>query len=104
VVVAVGVVMRRDHPAMLIGLRAQIDALDKHILQLLAERFVCVEQLAPLKNAENLFDEERHQQVLDGRVRWAEELNLDPNFARHIFQLVMQHSVAVQKQFWEKRQ
>ncbi len=95
--------MRRDHPAMLIGLRAQIDSLDRHVLQLLAERFVCVEQLAPLKNAENLFDDERHQQVLDSRERWAADMGLDPMFARALFELVMQHSVAVQKKYWDSK-
>lgn len=95
--------MRREHVAMLIGLRTEIDALDKQILQLLTQRFVCVEQLAPLKNAENLFDDERHAHVLDSRERWASELGLDPVFSRAIFELVMQHSVAVQKAYWNKK-
>ncbi len=95
--------MRREHLAMLIGLRTEIDSIDKQLLTLLAQRFECVEQLAPLKNAEKLFDDVRHQQVLASREAWANDMKLDPQFTRDVFELIMKHSVVVQKAYWDKK-
>jgi chorismate mutase/prephenate dehydrogenase len=62
------------------ALRAQLDAVDRRVLELLAERMHIVTEVARYKRAENveILDGDRERQVLEARRALAIELGLDP--------------------------
>jgi chorismate mutase/prephenate dehydrogenase len=80
-----------DAPVSLPELRAQIDAVDREVLQLLARRMRIVTDVARYKRAEGvgIRDYERERQVLDARKVLAEQLGLDPTPIESVYRQIM---------------
>jgi len=81
-------------PKTLVELRASIDAVDRRVLELLAERMRIVTEVARFKQSGNVeirdYDRERH--VLDARRALARELGLDPAPVEAIYRQIMNAS------------
>ena len=72
-------------------LRAQLDAVDRQVLELLAQRMRIVTEVARYKRAENvgILDGDRERQVLDARRALAIELGLDPAPIESIYRQIL---------------
>lgn len=71
--------------------RAKIDALDRRLVELLAERANVVAELAELKRADRIpiRDEARESAMHDMHAQWADELGLPPRVIDGLFRLVL---------------
>ena len=72
-------------------LRAQLDELDRQVLELLARRMEIVSGVARLKRAENkeIRDSNREQQLLASRRAFAVKLGLDPESVEPIYRQIL---------------
>jgi chorismate mutase/prephenate dehydrogenase len=72
-------------------LRAQLDELDRQVLELLARRMEIVSGVARLKRAENkeIRDSNREQQLLASRRALAVKLGLDPESVESIYRQIL---------------
>jgi chorismate mutase/prephenate dehydrogenase len=81
----------KQAPVELADLRASIDAVDRRVLELLAERMRIVTEVARFKRNERVeirdYDRERH--VLDARRALARELGLDPAPVEAIYRQIL---------------
>lgn len=75
----------------LADLRAEIDACDRQLLEVLARRFAAVHEVAELKGASatQVLVPERVREVLTTRSAWGESLGIDPRFADLFFRLLL---------------
>ena len=80
-----------DPPVPLPELRAQLDAVDRQVLELLARRMQIVSGVARYKRAENIGirDARREEQVLAARRKLAQELGLDPESIESIYRQIL---------------
>ncbi|HEX4352150.1 MAG TPA: bifunctional chorismate mutase/prephenate dehydrogenase [Polyangiales bacterium] len=78
-------------PSSLGELREQIDAVDRQVLELLAQRMRIVTEVANFKRHEKveIRDGNREQQVLDARRAFAIELGLDPAPIESIYRQIL---------------
>ncbi|MEZ4457015.1 MAG: chorismate mutase [Gemmatimonadales bacterium] len=78
--------------------RDRIDEVDAAILRLLAERMSVVERIAAEKRARNVttFQVDRWRSLLEERMRNAERLGLDPDYAKAVYQVIHRESVTRQ--------
>ena len=90
--------------AQLRELRDQIDAIDRSILELLAQRLRLVMRVGEYKRANNLaiYDAERERDLL-ARVANAAPTPLEPAMAQRIFQCVIQESRDLEKRHVERK-
>jgi chorismate mutase/prephenate dehydrogenase len=90
--------------AQLRELRDQIDAIDRNILELLAQRLRLVMRVGEYKRANNLaiYDAERERDLL-ARVGNAAPSPLEPAMAQRIFQCVIQESRDLEKRHVERK-
>ena len=90
--------------AQLRELRDQIDAIDRSILELLAQRLRLVMRVGEYKRANNLaiYDAERERDLL-ARVANAAPTPLEPAMAQRIFQCVIQESRDLAKRHVERK-
>jgi chorismate mutase/prephenate dehydrogenase len=81
-------------PVGLPELRARLDAVDRRVLEALAERMAIVTEVARFKRSERveIRDHERERQVLDARRKLAAELGLDPAPVEAIYRQIMNAS------------
>jgi chorismate mutase / prephenate dehydrogenase len=81
----------RNPVSSLAELRAQIDAVDRQVLELLAQRMRIISDVASYKRTENveIRDGNREQQVLDARRALAIELGLDPAPIESIYRQIL---------------
>lgn len=88
----------RQIKARLSHLRALISHTDTQILQLLAERMKCVEEIGRLKQNHNIpvLQLERWETLLKDHVAKARKMDLDSEFVKSIFETI--HTQAVKKQ------
>lgn len=71
-------------------LRTQIDAIDHQIIQLLAARGACVQEIAALKkSAEHVSVPAREQEIYQTRRTWAAEGNLSPEFVEDLYRRII---------------
>lgn len=82
-------------------IRTKIDELDNKILRLLKERFTLMPEVINYKIQNNLeiFDESREQEVLKNKVSAAKEFSMDEKFVTEIYQLIMDQSKEIQKNY-----
>lgn len=75
-------------------LRAKLDAVDRRVLEALAERMRIVTEVAKFKRNERveIRDHERERQVLDARRNLARELGLDPAPVEAIYRQILNAS------------
>jgi len=85
-------------------LRDQIDAVDRNILELLAQRLRLVVRVGDYKRANGLpiYDAERERDLL-ARVANAAPSPLEPAMAQRIFQCVIQESRDLEKRHVERK-
>lgn len=79
-------------------LRAMVDAADRDLLQVVARRMALVREIGSVKRAQGLRirDPNREREVLEDRVRAAEELGLPPGEMESLFRLLLRTSRDVQ--------
>ncbi|MES2179270.1 MAG: chorismate mutase [Gemmatimonadota bacterium] len=82
------------------ALRERIDGVDHTIVALLAERMQVVQLIAEEKRANNIttLQVARWAALLDDRMRRAEALGLDPEYARAIYDVIHRESIRRQSQ------
>jgi len=76
-------------------LRSRIDAIDRRLLELLADRMGVVEEIALLKRSGNVasLQVERWRSLLAQRIEWAERLGLTPALVQEVYQAIHGESV-----------
>ncbi|MEW5954787.1 MAG: prephenate dehydratase [Bacillota bacterium] len=83
----------------LAGLRADIDAVDDQLVDLLARRAVLADRIGSLKQApRKIRDLSREEQLLARVRQMSEERGVDPELVVEIYRLVIGYSVARQEQ------
>lgn len=77
-------------------IRAQIDLIDKQLVELFALRFEYVQEVVKYKenNKEAIVAEDRRQQVIEQRSEWARELGLDKDFYARLFESLIGHNIS----------
>lgn len=84
--------------------RQAIDTIDAKIIALLGERLRYIDQAAQIKQSEDLVrDEERINSMLLVREKWAAENNYDPAFIRHLFNELIEYSIAKELKVWRQK-
>ncbi|RMH40762.1 MAG: hypothetical protein D6694_09780 [Gammaproteobacteria bacterium] len=80
-------------PQSIDALRAAIDKVDHHIVQLLSERYKLVCTIQALKRQSGLppRDPKRETDMLVRRGQWSEEAELPPAMVIEIFQRILAH-------------
>jgi len=80
-------------------LRKEVDALDLHLLEVLAERAALVLELSAHKCALGIpvRDPEREREMAELHARWAEQLNLPHHFVSELFAVVLRCSRELQE-------
>ncbi|MCL5410925.1 MAG: chorismate mutase [Patescibacteria group bacterium] len=79
--------------------RKKIDEIDFRIIELLAQRMKIVEEIGGWKreNKISFFDQERYAKMIECRVAFAQELGLDEDFVKNIFQIIHKASLECEK-------
>lgn len=79
--------------------RLTIDELDKQMLTLLARRFEVVHAIGEVKSKAGLpfRDDQRWQSMLERIVKQATEMEMDPEFIKALYDLIHEHSVALEE-------
>lgn len=85
-------------------MRQQIDEIDSQILQLLASRVELCKQIAEIKARGNLavYQPKRWESLLQQRLSNAQELSLNIDFVKEIFDKIHAESVRVQQEIIDK--
>ena len=75
-------------------LREQIDAIDKQLVDLLAQRLKTVQQITRIKQQHDLptFHPAREENLIAARRAQAAEAGLDPDYVEDLFRTVLRHS------------
>ena len=83
------------------GCRAQLNELDKKIIDLFAERDDVACNVAAFKEqlGRPSYDEVQEEAMINSRRVMAEAMGLDPDYIEEIFRRVHDHSVEVQEAF-----
>ena len=77
------------------NLRAEIDIIDDHILDTIAERMQVVEKIATIKKRENIavFQNRRWNAILNEVIEKAKERDLSEDFIKQVFRAIHQESI-----------
>ncbi len=88
----------------LAGLRAEIDDIDSELLQLLARRMEVSAQIGAYKKKNNVtvVQMDRWKKILADHVSAGEELGLDPELVKSLFEAVHQASIRCQSRLLEE--
>lgn len=80
-------------------LRAEIDVIDNHLIQTLAERMAVAEQIGEVKKSENVavLQDARWGEILDSMVSVGTEAGLSEDFIKTIFKAIHQESINKQE-------
>lgn len=91
-------------PEELFEYRRQIDALDDQIVALLAKRFEIVRAVGRMKARNNIpvVQSARVEEVKDRVAGIAKGQNLDPDFVRHLYQVMIDHAHTLEDNFAER--
>lgn len=85
-------------------IRQQIDAIDKEIINLFAQRFMYVNEIVKYKNdPESVVAKDRKTEVIEIRGKWAEELGLDRNTYEQIYRVLIDHNIQKELEILQKR-
>lgn len=79
-------------------IRDAIDLIDHDILQLFALRHEYVKEIVKFKSGDKkgIIAQERKEQVLEQRKKWAEDSGLDPGLMEEIFRLLINKNIQLQ--------
>jgi len=83
-----------DLPATLEGLRGEIDALDRQIVELLARRSVKVQEVVAIKTAQHLpvYHPAREEDLISQRRDQAAQAGLDPDHVEELYRSILRQS------------
>lgn len=85
-------------------IRNQIDTIDKEIIKLFALRFQYVSEIVKYKNdVESVVAQDRKNEVINQRGKWAEELGLDKTTFQCIYECLINHNINKELEILEKR-
>jgi len=85
-------------------IRQQIDVIDKEILNLFAMRFEYVSEIVKFKDdVESVVAQDRRSEVIELRGKWAEELGLDSETFKCIFQCLVDSNIKKELEILDKR-
>lgn len=85
--------------------RAEIDRLDRQIIQALGERFQYVKTIVRFKQSEAEIEApERRETVLRQRRQWAEEVGFPPDAVEEMYHNLITHFVRAELRDWEEQQ
>ena len=85
--------------------RAEIDRLDRQIIQALGERFQYVKAIVQFKNSEAEIDAPaRRALVMRQRRQWAEEVGFPADAVEEMYHNLITHFVREEKRDWEEKQ
>ncbi len=81
------------------NLRQEIDRLDRSLIEILKERLVVVEKIGQLKKGKKLppLDESRWRAVLERRTSWAQELGVDEDFIKKVWELIHAQALNIEE-------
>jgi isochorismate pyruvate lyase len=83
--------------------RAEIDRLDRQIVQALGERFQYVKAIVRFKHSEAEIEAPvRRQTVLAQRRRWAEEVGFPPDAVEEMYHNLIDRFIQEEKRDWEQ--
>ena len=85
-------------------LRKQINNVDEHIVQFLAERRKISSKIVELKElgSKPIRDKKREHELLERIIRLAEEQNVDVYFIKKIFYSIIEDSIRIQQDYLQK--
>jgi isochorismate pyruvate lyase len=79
-------------------IREGIDEIDKHVINLLGERFRYVKAIVRFKkNEEDVIAQKRYEHVFEVRRKWAEEKGIDPDIVERIYKTLIHYFIEEQK-------
>ena len=85
-------------------IRAQIDQIDKEIIQLFSLRFKYVSEIVKFKtDAESVVALDRKNQVIKVRGEWAEEVGLDKETFQQIYNFLIDHNISKELEILSKK-
>jgi chorismate mutase len=86
-------------------IRTQIDFIDREIISLFALRFQYVNEIVKFKtDKESVVAQDRKDQVIEQRGKWAEDHGLDKNTFEQIYRFLVDHNIGKELEILEKRQ
>jgi len=87
-------------------LRTQIDKIDDLVFQKMAERMKIVEKIGDYKkqNGITILQVNRWDEILNKRIPYAKALNLSPDFAEKLLELIHSESIRKQTEIMNKGQ
>jgi prephenate dehydratase len=84
-------------------LRRKINVVDREILYLLARRMTLSDQAARFKDINKIRDSIREKEILNRLMEEAADRGLDPIFVNTLFKIILDHSVARQREITSGR-
>ena len=85
-------------------IRQQIDIVDKEIITLFAKRFEYVSEIVKFKNdVESVIAQDRKNEVIEVRGKWAEELGLDKLTYETIYKVLIENNINKELDILESR-
>lgn len=81
------------------ALRKEIDRIDLNLISLFAERFRVVSKIGNYKKEQNIpaYDHRRWKMILESRLKIAENLGLDTDFIRNIYELIHKYALELEQ-------
>jgi isochorismate pyruvate lyase len=85
-------------------IRAHIDQLDKEIIHLFSLRFQYVKEIVKFKaDAESVVAQDRKDQVIEIRGKWAEEVGLDSDTFQQIYRFLIDHNISKELEILQRK-
>ena len=86
-------------------IRNEIDAVDKHVIELLGKRLQYVKEIVRFKkDEEDILARKRYREVLLTRREWASEQGLSPDIIENMYIMLIQFFIEVQKKTLKAKQ
>ncbi|MBK6265207.1 bifunctional 3-deoxy-7-phosphoheptulonate synthase/chorismate mutase type II [Marivirga sp. S37H4] len=84
--------------------RDEIDETDKELLEVLARRLELVKKVGTYKKDKNvaIFQLERWNTILQNRPEWGNQLNLNPEFVKTLYQAIHDESIRIQTDIYHE--
>ncbi|WP_414621219.1 isochorismate lyase [Calothrix sp. CCY 0018] len=84
-------------------IRAEIDKLDRQLIELIGKRFAYVKAASKFKTSEtSVKAPERFQAMLKQRRVWAEEEGLNGNAIEKMYRDLVNHFIEEEMKYWKK--
>ncbi len=86
-------------------IRAQIDIIDKQLIELFHCRYKLVKEIVKYKEktVDAIVAQERKDRVIEQRSEWAAEKGLDKNFYAQLFRSLVEHNISKELEMINKK-